>query len=85
MRYHRLIAWGLLFALTTGLGSWLFDRPFLTSAFGHFDLPLVGEFELASAMLFDLGVYLVVVGVLMLILATLGKLNQRCMDTMEAP
>ena len=85
MRYHRLIAWGLLFALTTGLGSWLFDRPFLTSAFGHFDLPMVGEFELVSAMLFDLGVYLVVVGVLMLILATLGKLNQRCMDTMEAP
>ena len=41
---------------------------------------LVGDFELASAMLFDLGVYLVVVGVLMLILATLGKLNQRCME-----
>ena len=80
VRYHRLIAWGLLIALATGSGSWLFGRPFLTSAFGHFTLPLVGDFELASAMLFDLGVYLVVVGVLMLILATLGKLNQRCME-----
>ena len=39
-----------------GLGSWWFGFPFLTSAFGHFSLPLVGEFELATAMLFDLGV-----------------------------
>jgi multicomponent K+:H+ antiporter subunit A len=31
--------------------------PFLTSAFGHFHLPLIGEFELATAMLFDLGVF----------------------------
>jgi multicomponent K+:H+ antiporter subunit A len=77
VRYHRLIAWGLCLALLTGLGSWLFGRPFLTSAFGHFELPLIGEFELATAMLFDLGVYLAVVGALMLVLTTLGDLNRR--------
>lgn len=33
------------------------DQPFLTSTFGHFYLPLVGEFELASAMAFDTGVF----------------------------
>ncbi|PLX95399.1 MAG: monovalent cation/H+ antiporter subunit A [Desulfuromonas sp.] len=69
---HPLIAWGLLVAMLTGLGSWLFGRPFLTSAFGHWSLPLVGEFELASAMAFDLGVYLVVVGATLLILINLG-------------
>ena len=63
-------------ATLTGLGSWLFGRPFLTTAFGHFSLPLVGEFELATAMLFDLGVYLTVVGTTLLILANLGKLTQ---------
>ena len=84
VRYHRLIAWGLTIALLTGLGSWLFGRPFLTSAFGHFELPLVGEFELATAMLFDLGVYLVVVGALMLVLTTLGDLNRRCLRAGEA-
>ena len=47
-----------------------------TSSFGHFSLPLVGEFELATAMLFDLGVYLTVVGSTLLILASLGKLNR---------
>ena len=62
------------------LGSWLFGRPFLTSAFGHFTLPLVGEFELATAMLFDLGVYLAVVGALMLVLTSLGDLNRRCLQ-----
>ncbi len=69
---HPLIAWGLLIALLTGLGSWLFGRPFLTSAFGHWSLPLVGEVELASATAFDLGVYLVVVGATLLILINLG-------------
>ena len=80
VRYHRLIAWGLCLALLTGLGSWLFGRPFLTSAFGHFALPLAGEFELATAMLFDLGVYLAVVGALMLVLTSLGDLNRRCLQ-----
>jgi len=69
---HPLIAWGLLIALLTGLGSWLFGRPFLTSTFGHWSVPLIGEIELASAMAFDLGVYLVVVGATLLILINLG-------------
>lgn len=79
-KYHKAIAWGVLLALSTGIGSWLFNHPFLTSAFGHFRLPLIGEFELATAMLFDLGVSITVVGVIMLILATLGKLSMRCME-----
>jgi multicomponent K+:H+ antiporter subunit A len=78
VHYHPVVAAGVLIAVATGAGSWLFGRPFLTSAFGHFHLPLIGEFELASAMLFDLGVYLTVVGVVMLILANLGKLTKRC-------
>ena len=69
---HPLIAAGLIVAGLTGGASWLFGRPFLTSAFGHFELPLVGEFELASAMAFDLGVYFVVVGATLLILINLG-------------
>ncbi|GGH91268.1 monovalent cation/H+ antiporter subunit A [Pseudomonas fluvialis] len=74
--YHRMAALGVILATLTGLGSWLFGRPFLTTAFGHFSLPLLGEFELATAMLFDLGVYLTVVGTTLLILANLGKLTQ---------
>jgi len=70
-----MIGIGLLLATATGLASWWFDHPFLTSTFSHVHWPLVGEFELASAMLFDLGVFLVVVGVTVLILLRLGYLH----------
>ncbi|WP_136253591.1 monovalent cation/H+ antiporter subunit A [Onishia niordana] len=73
--YQPVAIGGVAVATLTGLGSWLFGRPFLTSAFGHFKLPLVGEFELATAMLFDLGVYLAVVGATLMILANLGKVT----------
>ncbi|SDH36043.1 monovalent cation/H+ antiporter subunit A [Pseudomonas panipatensis] len=75
LNYSRGAGLGVLIAGLTGLGSWAFGYPFLTSSFGHFYLPLVGEFELATAMLFDLGVYLTVVGATLLILAGLGELN----------
>lgn len=75
--FHPLIAFGVLIAAATGAGSLVLNHPFLTSTFGHVTLPVVGEFELASAMLFDLGVFLTVVGVIMLILANLGKLTRR--------
>ncbi|MDK2776902.1 MAG: monovalent cation/H+ antiporter subunit A [Pseudomonadota bacterium] len=75
LHYHALIATGLLLAVLSGLGSWLFGRPFLTTWFDHFHLPLIGEFELASAMVFDFGVYLTVIGATLLILANLGQLT----------
>ena len=75
--YQSVMATGLLIALTTGLGSWLFGRPFLTSWFDYLDWPLVGRFEVASAMAFDLGVYLTVVGSTLMILASLGTLSVR--------
>ncbi|MFG0379550.1 monovalent cation/H+ antiporter subunit A [Pseudomonas sp. zbq_18] len=74
--YQRVAGAGVLLAGLTGLGSWLFGYPYLTTSFGHFHLPLVGEFELATAMLFDLGVYLAVVGATLTILASLGKLTR---------
>ncbi|MBL3556105.1 MULTISPECIES: monovalent cation/H+ antiporter subunit A [Marinobacter] len=72
--FRPLIGAGLLIATATGLGSWVVGYPFLTSAFSHMDWPLIGEFELATALLFDLGVYTTVVGATLLILANLGKL-----------
>jgi multicomponent K+:H+ antiporter subunit A len=72
---HPVIAAGLAIAFLTGLASLAFGHPFLTSAFGHFHWPLVGDFELASAMAFDLGVYLVVVGATLLILIHLGLMH----------
>ncbi|WP_220718329.1 monovalent cation/H+ antiporter subunit A [Agarivorans litoreus] len=75
--YHYFIAIGLVTAAITGLGSWAFGRPFLTSWFDYFSLPWIGKFELTSALVFDLGVYLTVIGATLLILANLGKLTTK--------
>ena len=72
---HPLVAWGLAIAAFTGLASWLFGYPYLTSTFSHLHWPVVGEFELASAMAFDLGVFFVVVGATLMILTNLGSLH----------
>ncbi len=70
---HPLIGLGLLTATATGLVSLYFGYPFLTSAHDHFHLPLIGDLELASAMIFDIGVLMVVVGITLVILIRLGE------------
>ncbi|PKP90002.1 MAG: monovalent cation/H+ antiporter subunit A [Alphaproteobacteria bacterium HGW-Alphaproteobacteria-16] len=74
---HFLIGTGVLVAMATGLGSLLFGANFLSSAFDYYTLPLIGEFELATALLFDLGVFAVVFGAVMLALAQLSHISQR--------
>jgi multicomponent K+:H+ antiporter subunit A len=71
-----LLAWGLGIAALTGAASTVFDHPFLTSTFTHMHIPGVGEIELASAMAFDLGVFLVVLGSILIILVQLGFLHR---------
>lgn len=73
--FTRTLATGLAVAGATGMAAWAWARPFLTSAHGHLHLPLVGDIHWASAALFDLGVYLTVLGVVMLILERLGQLR----------
>ena len=69
---------GLAVALGCGLGGVIFLRPFLTHSFTHLTLPLLGgvTIELATAMIFDFGVYLVVVGAVMSIIYNIGKSRQ---------
>ena len=74
---QAMIGGGVAIAGLTGIGSWFFGRPFLTSSYGHVALPLIGEFELASAMAFDLGVLLTVVGAVLLSLAQISRVEQR--------
>jgi multicomponent K+:H+ antiporter subunit A len=75
INYRKIIASGITIALFTGVGSWFFERPFLTTWFDYFDIPFIGKIELASALVFDLGVYLTVVGATLMILASLGQLT----------
>ncbi|MFP3384334.1 monovalent cation/H+ antiporter subunit A [Tritonibacter sp. SIMBA_163] len=71
--YHGIIGSGVLIAAATGIGAWFNGQPFLTSAFGYVHLPPLNEFEVATAALFDLGVFLAVVGAVLLALESLSR------------
>lgn len=71
--YHGIIGSGVLIAAITGIGAWFNNMPFLTSAFGYFKLPGLEKFELATAMAFDLGVFLAVLGAVLLALESLAR------------
>ncbi|HEY0856966.1 MAG TPA: monovalent cation/H+ antiporter subunit A [Albitalea sp.] len=75
-RLARWLGAGLGIAGLTGVGAFFFGRPFLTSAHGHPSVPLLGELPLASAALFDLGVYVTVVAATMLMLSVLGAVSK---------
>jgi multicomponent K+:H+ antiporter subunit A len=75
-RYVRWIGCGLAIAWLTGAGAFLFGSPFLTSAHGNPVVPWLGELPLATAALFDLGVYITVVGATLLMLSVLGSASK---------
>jgi len=70
--YEIWIGVGLTIAGLTGIAAWFWSRPFLTSAHIHVHPPLLGDMHLASAALFDVGVYVTVVGATMLMISVLG-------------
>jgi len=78
--YIRGIALGLVIAAIGGLGSLAFGLPFLTSGHVDLDLPLIGHLPLASALVFDTGVYVVVFAGALLILSTMGTVKRRRLE-----
>ena len=81
--YHGLIGAGVLVAAATGIGSWFAGAPFMSSSYGYFHLWPLEEFELATAALFDLGVFLTVLGAVMLALSSLSRLAVRAGQTVN--
>ncbi len=70
--FMHIVAIGLLLALGMAAGSFVFNVPFFTHAFGDYYLPLFGVTSLHTAMIFDAGVYLVVVGSTITMIQTIG-------------
>jgi len=71
------IAWGLLAALLAGIMAWPAAQPFLTSQKWHGQVPIIGEIHLSSVLLFDIGVYMLVVGATILVLVALAHQSLR--------
>jgi multicomponent K+:H+ antiporter subunit A len=68
---------GLMAAGSAGMFAWLAGQPFLTSMEWHSHLPLIGELHLSSVLLFDLGVFMVVVGGTVLMLVAIAHQSLR--------
>jgi multicomponent K+:H+ antiporter subunit A len=79
MRIHPQysIALGLMSAATAGAAAWLRSENFLTSLEWHARIPLIGEIHVSSTLLFDFGVYLLVVGATTLMLIALAHQSLR--------
>lgn len=60
---RKIIAAGLLVALASSIISLFMGLTFFTGVWSNFQLPLIGR--LGTPMMFDIGVYLVVVGVIL--------------------
>ena len=71
------IALGLLCAAAAGVMGWFAGMPFLSAIAWHPVLPLVGELHLSSVLIFDLGVYMLVIGATVLILVALAHQSLR--------
>ncbi|MBR0645617.1 monovalent cation/H+ antiporter subunit A [Plastoroseomonas hellenica] len=90
LRVHplRWMAAGLLLAAGTGIGAAVFGRPFLTSFFAYADLGWLGKLPMASAMVFDIGVFALVFGATVLILIAIAHQSvrsQRAAPRLEQP
>lgn len=73
----RWMGLGLLISCGTGIGAWLFGYPFLTAHAQYLDLPLIGKVPVATALLFDIGVYALVVGATVLMLIAIAHQSLR--------
>jgi len=76
--YQAIAAGGLALAVAAGVAAVAYGYltgsplPFLTQAHTDVSLPLYGHVELTSAIVFDLGVYAVVVGALLTVVSVVG-------------
>jgi multicomponent K+:H+ antiporter subunit A len=79
LRVHPLtwMGFGLLAAAAAGILPWWSSLPFLTARTIDLHLPILGDIHLSSVLLFDLGVYMLVIGATVLMLVVLAHQSLR--------
>ena len=77
----RWMGIGLVIAGLTGLGALVFGYPFLTAHARYVTLPLIGDVPAATALLFDAGVFALVVGATVLMLIAIAHQSLRTVRT----
>lgn len=72
VRPSTLLGGGLLTAALVGMGGWLWGDAFLASAKVELAVPVFTTLKATTALPFDIGVYLIVVGLVLTIVEVLG-------------
>ena len=80
-----LVSFGLLAAAIAGMSAWFVSMQFLDAQAVDLHLPLIGDLHLSSVLLFDLGVYLSVVGATVLMLIALAHQSLRSARKVPEP
>lgn len=70
---HILVGAGMLLALGSGLWALVLGQPFLTEQWLTVHAPGLGHIEIGTPVVFDIGVYLVVLGVTLMIVLSLAE------------
>lgn len=68
-----LLGAGLLVAALTGMAGWLMGEAFFYAGHVEADLPVLGHLKASSALAFDIGVYLIVIGLGLALVRSLGR------------
>ena len=68
----RILGAGLAISASTAVASMLLGAPALSSAVFEITVPVLGDIKFVTALFFDLGIYLIVIGLVLDILRSLG-------------
>ncbi len=72
LSFASLLGAGLLLAVGMGLAGLFAGADFLTGGVHAFEVPVVGELKVTASLVFDLGVYLIVLAVVVAVVSYLG-------------
>ncbi|KMK77541.1 Na(+)/H(+) antiporter subunit B [Alkalihalobacillus pseudalcaliphilus] len=73
INFEAMIGVGLIITILTGVIGVLNGDSYLTQYFDYYQLPILGETELTTALPFDLGIYLVVVSIALTIILSIAE------------
>ena len=88
MRVSRFAPWtilgtGIVVAAVTAAVPVLFGDPVMQASLFQLTLPVIGEVKVASPLFFDVGVYLVVVGLVLMVIEAFGDEPQPAPEQLE--
>ena len=71
--FKKVAALGVVIVVGSGVGAILFGAAFLSQSYAYFDLPVFGDTELATVLLFEVGVALTVIGTVVTIMLSISE------------